>query len=46
MNISDQIAKKIHQIELLLQQEKDILIKYDKKRNIVKVFSQKIKRIK
>ena len=46
MNITEQIVKKTHQIELLLQQEKDILIKYDKKRNIVKVFSQKIKRIK
>ena len=46
MNITEQIAKKIHQIELLLQQEKDILIKYDKKRNIVKVFSQQVKRVK
>lgn len=46
MNITEQIAKKIHQIERLLLEEKDILIKYDKKHNNVKIFSQQIKKVK
>jgi len=44
-DIKKQIQEKIADIEKELQKENDILLKLDKKRGIVKVYSQKIKKI-
>lgn len=45
MDIKKQIQEKIDDIEKELQKENDIVLKLDKKRGIVKVYSQKIKKI-
>lgn len=43
-DIKKQIQEKIADIEKELQKENDILLKLDKKRGIVKVYSQQVKR--
>jgi len=44
-DIKKQIQGKINDIEKELQKENDIVLKLDKKRGIVKVYSQQVKRI-
>lgn len=44
-NIQSQIQKNVPAIQKSLMQENDIILKYDKKSGIVKIYSQKVKRI-
>ena len=45
MDIKKQLEQKMKDIEKELQQEKDILLKLDKKKGIIKVYSQQVKKI-
>ncbi len=44
-NIQSQIQKNLESIQKSLMQEQDIILKYDKKSGVVKIYSQKVKRI-
>ena len=45
MDIKNQLEQKMKDIERELEQEKDILLKLDKKKGILKVYSQQVKKI-
>lgn len=44
-DIKNQIDKKMKDIEKELEQEKDILLKFDKRNGIVKIYSQQVKKL-
>ena len=44
-DIKKQLEQKIKDIEKELEQEKDILLKLDKKKGIIKVYSQQVKKL-
>ena len=44
-DIKKQLDEKMKEIEKELEQEKDILLKLDKKKGIIKVYSQQVKKI-
>ena len=44
-DIKSQIDKKMKEIEKELEQEKDIIIKLDKKKGIVKIYSQQVRKL-
>ena len=45
MDIKNQLEQKMKEIEKELQQEKDIIIKLDKKKGVLKVYSQQVKKL-
>lgn len=44
-DIKKQLEQKMKDIERELEQEKDILLKLDKKKGILKIYSQQVKKI-
>jgi DNA helicase IV len=44
-NLKSELQSKIYDIIKTLQAEKDIIIKFDRKNNILKIYSQEIKKI-
>lgn len=44
-NIAQKLIQKLPLIQKELEKENDILLKYDKKKGVVKIYSQKIKKI-
>ena len=44
-DIKKQLEQKMKDIEKELEQEKDILLKLDKKKGILKVYSQQVKKL-
>lgn len=44
-NLKQQLDEKMKEIEKELEQEKDILLKLDKKKGILKVYSQQVKKL-
>ena len=44
-DIKKQLEQKMKDIEKELEQEKDILLKLDKKKGVLKVYSQQVKKL-